>query len=252
VRTIHVIGIGAGNPDHLTLEAIRALNEVDVVFIVTKGDDKRELEDLRRELCDRHIERPDMRTVEITDPPRDRTAEAYAEAVEDWRNRRAGAFASAIRDELGPDNAGALLVWGDPAFYDSTLPIIEDILERGELELAYRVVPGISSLQSLAASHRITLTRVGRPLQITTGRRVADGAHDADDDILVMLDAVLAFRKFAGRSFDIYWGAYLGTADEILIAGPIEEVADRIVQARAQARARKGWIMDTYLLRRRG
>jgi precorrin-6A synthase len=249
VRSLNVIGIGAGNPDHLTLEAIRALNEVDVVFIVTKGDDKRELEDLRRELCDRHIERQGVRTVEIADPPRDRTARAYTDAVEDWRQRRAEAFASAIRDELGRDDAGALLVWGDPAFYDSTLPIVEGIC--GDLTLSYRVIPGISSPQSLAASHRITLTRVGRPLQITTGRRVADGAHDGDDDIVVMLDAGLSFRRFVARSFDIYWGAYLGTPDEILIAGHVEDVADRIEQVRAEARARKGWIMDTYLLRRR-
>jgi precorrin-6A synthase len=48
----------------------------------------------------------------------------------------------------------------------------------------------------------------------------------------------------------IYWGAYLGTHDELLVSGPLAEVADEIDRARAEARERKGWIMDIYLLRR--
>ena len=48
----------------------------------------------------------------------------------------------------------------------------------------------------------------------------------------------------------VYWGAYLGTPDELLVAGPLDEVADDILRVRAEARGRKGWIMDTYLLRR--
>ena len=49
---------------------------------------------------------------------------------------------------------------------------------------------------------------------------------------------------------EIFWGAYLGTADEILISGPLGEVADDIARVRAEARERRGWIFDTYLLRR--
>jgi precorrin-6A synthase len=49
---------------------------------------------------------------------------------------------------------------------------------------------------------------------------------------------------------EIYWGAYLGTPDEILLSGPLAEVADEIARVRAAARERKGWMFDTYLLRR--
>lgn len=65
-----------------------------------------------------------------------------------------------------------------------------------------------------------------------------------------MLDAHQAFRRYADQDIDIYWGAYLGTPDEILDSGPIAEAAPRIERLRAEARERKGWIMDTYLLRR--
>jgi precorrin-6A synthase len=49
---------------------------------------------------------------------------------------------------------------------------------------------------------------------------------------------------------EIYWGAYLGTSDELLIAGPLAAVRDEIARVRAEARERKGWMFDTYLLRR--
>ena len=110
------------------------------------------------------------------------------------------------------------------------------------------MIPGISSVSALAAKHRVPLNRVGRPVQITTGRRLAEGWPAGVDDLIVMLDAQQAFA--AHPEADIYWGAYIGTPDEILVSGPIAEAAPRIERLRAEARERKGWIMDTYLLRR--
>jgi len=250
VRRLLIIGIGAGDPEHVTAQAIRALNEVDVFFVVEKGDEKHDLVDLRREICERYIDRPAYRTVELQDPERDRTAAAYGAAVEAWRHARAALYAEAIARELAPGECGAFMVWGDPALYDSTLAIAEEILAGDPGAFEYEVVPGISSVQALAARHRIALNRVGRPIEITTGRRLSKGLHDDAADVVVMLDAGCAFRRFAGQPVEIYWGAYIGTPDEILIAGPVGEVADEIERVRGEARARKGWIMDTYLLRR--
>jgi precorrin-6A synthase len=250
MRHVSVVGIGAGDPEHVTIQAIRVLRAADVVFLVTKDDDRAELVELRRTICDRHLEH-DYRTVEIADPPRDRSAADYPAAVEDWRRRRAEAYEHAIRDELGESQRGAFLVWGDPAFYDSTLAILDEVLARGSVRFDYDVVPGITSFQALAAQHGISLTRVGQPVEITTGRRVADGRHDDHGDVVVMLDAQLAFERFAGQDVDVYWGAYVGMPDELLLAGRVADVAEEIAARRREARERKGWIMDTYLLRRR-
>ena len=43
MRTIYVIGIGAGDPEHLTVQAIAAMNRVDVFFIIDKGAAKDDL-----------------------------------------------------------------------------------------------------------------------------------------------------------------------------------------------------------------
>ncbi|WP_338483085.1 precorrin-6A synthase (deacetylating) [Streptomyces sp. SCSIO 75703] len=252
MRKIHVIGIGAGDPEQLTLQAVRALRSTDVFFVLDKGEAKADLVRLRRDMLETHVPEGTYRVVEVRDPERDRAAggAAYSPAVGDWRSARADLYERLIAGELGEDGSGAFLVWGDPALYDSTLGILEEVLERGGVEFAYDVVPGISSVSSLVARHRTGLNRVARPVQITTGRRLAEGLPEGVDDVVVMLDAHQAFRRYADQDIDIYWGAYLGTPDEILVSGPIAEAAPRIERLRAEARERKGWIMDTYLLRR--
>ncbi|KUN38072.1 precorrin 6A synthase [Streptomyces longwoodensis] len=252
MRTIHVIGIGAGDPDQLTLQAVRALRDTDVFFVLDKGEVKSDLTQVRRDMLATHVPEGTYRVVEARDPERDRTAggTAYSPAVGDWRSARADIYERLMAEELGEQETGAFLVWGDPALYDSTIGILEEVRARGTVDFAYDVVPGISSVSALVARHRTGLNRVGRPVQITTGRRLAEGFPDGVDDVVVMLDAHQTFRRYADEDMDIFWGAYIGTPDEILVAGPLAEAAPRIERLRAEARERKGWIMDTYLLRR--
>ncbi|HYV16286.1 MAG TPA: precorrin-6A synthase (deacetylating) [Conexibacter sp.] len=250
MRRLLVIGIGAGDPEHVTAQAVRALNEVEVFFIIDKGVAADELVALRREICERFVEDPSYRIVVVPDPPRDRTTPAYGTAVDDWRAQRAATW-EALLLELGEDVVSAFLVWGDPSLYDSTIDVIERVLAAGRVELEYEVIPGISAVHALTARHRIPLNRVGGAVQITTGRRLAATGWPPDvDDVVVMLDADCSFQHLDPAGLDVYWGAYLGTSDELLVAGPLAEAGPEIQRVRAQARARKGWIMDTYLLRR--
>lgn len=250
MRKVLIIGIGAGDPEYVTVQAVKALNSVDVFFLIDKGDEKNDLVSLRKEICNRYIEHPSYRIVEVRDPERDRTAQAYRSAVEEWRRRRADLYEAMIREELDHGECGAFLVWGDPSLYDSTLAVVEEILARGTVTFEYQVIPGISSIQALAAKHRITLNRVGEPVQITTGRRLSEGFPKEANDVVVLLDAECSFRTVAEEEVDIYWGAYIGTEDEILLSGALGDVGEEIETIRSEARERKGWIMDTYLLRR--
>jgi precorrin-6A synthase len=253
VRTIYVIGIGAGDPEQLTGQAVAAMNRVDVYFMIDKGGAKDDLAALRAELLARHVTRS-YRVVTAADPERDRSAgsDGYAAAVEDWQQRRAAAYLRMITEELPDGGTGGFLVWGDPAIYDGTLRILDRIAARGDVAVDVRSVPGISSVQALAARHRIALNRTGRAFTVTTGRRIADeGLPPGSDDVVVMLDARQAFARLPDTDLDIYWGAYLGTPDEVLVAGDLQRVKGEIQRLWAEHRARKGWIMDTYLLRRR-
>jgi len=249
VRKVSIVGIGAGDPEHVTMQAVRALNRADVFFVVTKGADQQELVDLRAAILDRYVEDRPYRVVEVRDPERRRGASSadHRAVVAEWRAARARQYAELLRRELGDGGHGAFLAWGDPTLYESTLTILRDL----ELDLELAVVPGISAVSALAARHAIPINRVGGAVQVTTGRRLADeGLPDGADDVVVMLDARCAFAQLDPDGLEIYWGAYLGTADELLVAGPLAEVADEIVRVRAEAKERKGWMFDTYLLRR--
>jgi precorrin-6A synthase len=249
-RHIHVIGIGAGDPDYMTVQAIEALNDTQVFFAMDKGPEKGDLVALRREICARFIREPGYRFVELPDPKRAGNFPdgAYREAVSDWHAARARVWAAAIRTELGGDGVGAFLAWGDPSLYDSTLRILDVV--AAEVDIDYDVIPGITAVQALTARHRIPLNEVGEPVLITTGRqlRARGSSGSAPKSVVVMLDAQCSFQACPADT-RIWWGAYLGTGDELLVAGTIGEVGARIVQLRADARARHGWIMDTYLLR---
>lgn len=252
MRKLFIIGVGAGDPDYITIQAIKALNQVDVFFVIDKGETKSDLARLRREICERYIKDRTYRFVEAGDPVRDRTGPAYRENVEAWRQKRVALCAALINDELKDGECGAFLVWGDPSIYDGTILVLQQILAEGSATFEYEVIPGISSVQALAAQHRIPLNRIGEAIQITTGRRLAtEGLPNGVDNVVVMLDATdAALKAAAGDDPDIYWGAYLGTDDEILMAGKLRELADEIERIRQAKRAERGWIMDTYLLRR--
>ncbi len=247
MRKIYVIGIGAGDPDQLTLQAAKAIGRTNVFFLLDKGEAKESMIELRQQLI-KSYGRPGRRVVEGRDPDRDRTPADYVGTIADWRSRRSEVTEALIDENLRADEIGAFLVWGDPSLYDSTIAILEEIQTRSKTDFEYEVIPGISSVSALAAKHRIGLNRVGQPFQVTTGRRLAEGWPDGVDDVVVMLDAQQAFT--AHPDAQIYWGAYIGTADELLRSGTVAEVGDQIQEIRAKARERHGWIMDTYLLRR--
>ncbi|MFI7586857.1 precorrin-6A synthase (deacetylating) [Spongisporangium articulatum] len=257
MRTVLLIGVGAGDPDYVTVQAVKALNRVDVFFVIEKGAEKDDLIELRRRILSDHVPGGGYRVVEARDPERERVGldgVAYRATIEQWHEDRTDIYERLVGG-LGDGEVGAFLVWGDPALYDGTMRILDRVTARGSVAFETEVIPGVSAISALTAGHRIPLNRIGEPIHITTGRRLGaalvDGAlPEGFDNIVVMLDGDLTFTKLSEPDVTIYWGAYLGTADEILVAGPVLKVAGEIESVRAEARARKGWIMDTYLLRR--
>src|ERR1700722_2480347 len=117
MKKIFLIGIGAGNPEYITVQAIKALNLVDVFFLMDKGGPKQELMMLRKEICERYIENRRYRIVETCDPVRDPDISDYKERVELWHSERALIYEDMIGRELEENQCGAFLVWGDPSLY---------------------------------------------------------------------------------------------------------------------------------------
>ena len=253
MKKIIVIGIGVGNPDQLTVQAVQALNRVDVFFVMDKGPAKAKLKALREEICRRHIKGHAYRVAEAPSPPRDTAPTDYHAAVDELNAAKQAVFEGLIDGEMRDGETGAFLVWGDPMLYDSTIRNL-DALKASGLDFEYEVIPGITAIQALAAAHRIPLNRIAEAITITTGRKLAAGFPEGVDSVVVLLDGEDTYRRFADAKvhghFEIYWGAYLSTPDEILIAGKLGDVAEEIHRRRSEARKANGWIMDTYLLRK--
>ena len=244
MTTLLLIGIGTGNPDHVTGQAIRALNGADLILIPRKGQAKSDLADLRRQILSQVLTTP----VPIADydVPQRADQDDYLGAVNDWHDAIAKTWADCIALHPGARTV-ALMVWGDPSLYDSTLRIAARLPG-----LTVKVIPGITSLQALTAAHAIPLNTLAAPVTITTGRQLRDhGWPSGATTLAVMLDKGGAFTVLPPDT-EIWWGAYVGMPEETLIHGPLADVSDEILATRARLRAEHGWIMDIYLLRRGG
>ena len=241
-----LIGRGTGNPDHGTFEAARAIREADLIMIPRKGPNKADLADIRHQIIANVASDALPRVVEFDLPVRDASG-LYLDGVKDWHDAIAQVWAETIDANSGQGKRVALLVWGDPSLYDSTLRIAE----RLHPEPTLRVVAGITSLQALTAAHAIPINRIGAPFTVTTGRQLREnGWPDGADTIAVMLDGECSFQSLNASDYEIWWGAYVGMPEQLLVRGKLDDVSDEILQTRADARENHGWIMDIYVLRK--
>jgi precorrin-6A synthase len=247
VLTLSLIGIGCGDPEQLTLAAVRAINAADLILVPRKGEEKTDLAQLRREICARVLTNANTRLVEFDLPVRDAAREDYRGGVDDWHDAIAAVWSREIEMHLGTSGRVAFLIWGDPSLYDSSLRIARRLVPLPEID----VIPGVTAIQALCAAHAIPLNEIGAPFVVTTGRRLrGEGWPLGVDTIAVMLDGGTAFQSLDPAGLHIWWGAYLGMPHEIIFSGPLAEIAATIVAARAEARNRHGWIMDSYILTR--
>ena len=247
---LYLVGIGTGNPEHVTQQAINILGSSDIIMVPKKGSEKSDLANLRYQICNQLLASKTPPVFEFDIPKRSSEGE-YLEAVDHWHEAIANAWQSTIEQaRLNVDHTVkkvSLMIWGDPSLYDSALRIAERLRPMPSVT----VVPGITSIQALAAAHKIPINDLGSPFLVTTGRRLIDeGFPKAYDKVVVMLDGRCSFISLKGSNFYIWWGAYLGMKDQIIFSGNLDDVADLIVKERKKARDKHGWIMDTYLIRK--
>lgn len=243
IQDLWLIGIGTGSPAHVTGEGMQALRDAATILVPQKGAAKDDLAQLRRRIIT--DSGTAARIVPFDYPVRDPDL-PYLARVEAWHDEIAKHWQAAL-GSAGSDGPVALLVWGDSSLYDSTIRIAARLSPPPKL----RVVPGITAIQALTAAHAIPLNTVNGPVHITTGRRLREqGWPEGAETVVVMLDGDCSFRALHPAGITIWWGAFLGMAEQVLHHGPMADAAERIVETRQAARAEHGWIMDTYLLRR--
>ena len=184
--TLLLIGIGTGNPDHVTGQAIKALNAADLILIPRKGQAKSDLADLRRQILSQVLTAPVP--VAEYDVPQRADQDDYLGAVNDWHD--------AIAPQL--KEGKTVLVTAHGNSLRALYKYLNNVSQEAILEL--NIPTGIPLLFELNDDltvhdhhgHVAALTRVHQVAQgvaLCIGQRAVVGIHMPLGDLDVREDA---------------------------------------------------------------
>ena len=143
MKTIFVVGIGTGSPEHMTIAGIEAINRADVLFVPDKGADKADLADVRLDIITRFVRRAEPRMIGYSVPSRDAGNPDYGQGVADWHAALAGIFGLLIADSRGTRVRSDQLTDVRQDFAEWSEPIIADYLHDAYAARVKRFVPGL-------------------------------------------------------------------------------------------------------------
>ncbi|HCT80405.1 MAG TPA: precorrin-2 C(20)-methyltransferase [Micromonosporaceae bacterium] len=216
------VGVGPGDPELVTLKAVRLLRTADRVYVpVLAHEEPGRAEATVREHVDHErIERLVFALNERSDTARrERYWDAAGERVAQWLIETKG--------------TAVFATIGDPNVY-STFSYLAETVRALVPDVAIETVPGITAMQALAAAAGVPLVEGTEPLVLLPLARgassLADALAYASDGTVVAykggrhLTGVAGYLKEAGRLGDAILGSHLGLDDERV--EPLSEVDD--------------------------
>ena len=146
------VGVGPGDPELLTLKALRVLQDMPVICTPRSETSQ---ESYALDIVRQYLDEQKQEIIRIPIPIDD---EAGAAAV--WRNA-----ADTIGGHLTQGKDVAFITEGDPMLY-STFSYVLDSIKSGYPEVTVEIIPGVSSVMAAAASAGVPLVTHGQRLVI--------------------------------------------------------------------------------------
>lgn len=149
---LYGVGVGPGDPELVTLKAMRVLQEVPIICVpqAETSQDSYALEIVRS-----YLDQDKQEILRLTFPTDD--AEAAGEV---WRGA-----ADQIGERLSRSQDVAFITEGDPMLY-STFSYVLDAVCQHYPDARIEIVPGVSSVMAAAASSSVPLVTHGQRLAI--------------------------------------------------------------------------------------
>ncbi len=209
------IGVGPGDPELLTLKALRLLREMEVIVTIAS--------DAGEPVAERII------APHLPASRRRLTFRAPMHGDASTRARFYDEAAETIAGELGRERRVGVPCLGDPLFYGSFARLMERLAPR----FPCSVVPGVTAVQAASAALRLPLA-AGRDSVIVLPAMLPEAllaerlAHAETAVILKLGRHLPRLRRLLagfGRDFEGWIASALGTAEERL--APLQGWEDR-------------------------
>ncbi|RKX61175.1 MAG: precorrin-2 C(20)-methyltransferase [Thermodesulfobacteriota bacterium] len=176
---LYIIGVGPGDPELLTLKAIKILEKVPVIFSPTGGKDNVALS-----IIEKIVNLKNKKIISLFFPMK-KTKNADLDFY--WKN-----LSNEILKNLQKFKKGAFITLGDPAFYSTffyIFPYLKDLIE-------IEIIPGVTSISAAAGAIPIGLSIADEKIAILPANYLKETKDYLNEfDTLILMKPHKNFEK---------------------------------------------------------
>ena len=183
---LYAVGVGPGDPDLLTIKAVKTINMADVIACPAKGTEPGIAFQIVKQACP-NVSEKEVMVMSFPMKMGD-LSKAHQEVAEQ------------ITDKLKLGKNVAFLTLGDPEFYSTFFYIADIIKEQGyDIE----IINGITSFSAVGATLNLPIALGREPVMITSGEYIPF------DGTLIILKAGGHLKEIKNKVLDSGKTAYM-------------------------------------------